>query len=369
MLSLRNLLRRKVRTALTVSGVAVGVCIVVALTSVARGFRTQLNGMFSAGKAHLILSRKDAADPILSYLPDAHTAAVEAMPEVSRAYPIVLAARQTTAIAAFVFYGTTPASPFLEQFRISEGSGLFAEGAPEHRILLGRRAAKNLERAVGESVRIGKHQYEVVGIFESAVPLIEAGAVLPYADAQSAAGLEGKATSVLIEIHDVTPEGIAAAELAIERAFPDIEATSPTEWTNAFREFELADQTVTVFTLLAVAIGGISVMNTMLMSVFERTREIGVLQAIGWSRSMVLREVLAEALLVSIAGGPLGIALGVGVVELIGTFREFAWIAGHYDASVFATAMAVAIGMGVVGASYPAWRAVSILPVEALRYE
>ena len=86
MLSLRNLLRRKVRTALTVTGVAVGVCIVVALTSVARGFRTQLNGMFSAGHAHLILSRKDATDPILSYLPDAHVGAVVAMPEVARCW-------------------------------------------------------------------------------------------------------------------------------------------------------------------------------------------------------------------------------------------------------------------------------------------
>ena len=84
---------------------------------------------------------------------------------------------------------------------------------------------------------------------------------------------------------------------------------------------------------------------------------------------MVLREVLAESVLVALAGGPLGIALGIGVVELIGSMREFSWIGGHYTLGIFATAMGVAIGMGVVGAAYPAWRAVNVLPVEALRYE
>jgi len=369
MLSLRNLLRRKVRTLLTVTGVAVGVSIVVALSSVARGFRTQLNGMFAAGQAHLILSRKGAADPILSYLPDSLVDPVRALPEVADAFPVVLAAQQTPNLAAFIFYGVTPGSPFLQQMKVTEGRGPFDDGVPEHRIVLGRRAAQNLQRSVGESVRIGKDAYQVVGIFESATPLVDSGALLPLADAQRAAGLEHKVTTILVRIGDVTPEGLARAEQVVEETFPDVEATSPSAWTDAFREFELADQTVTVFTLLAIGIGGISVMNTMLMSVFERTREIGVLQAIGWSRWMVLREVLAEAVLVSLAGGPLGIALGIGVVELVGSMREFTWIGGHYTVGVLATAMAVALGMGVVGAAYPAWRAVNVLPVEALRNE
>ena len=132
MLSLRNLLRRKARTALTVTGVAVGVCIVVALTSVARGFRSQLNGMFSAGKAHLILSLKDATDPILSFLPDAHVAALEAMPEVNRAHPVVISARQTEAMVAFIFWvGTLAEKPFVPQAKAAPvpDSGMVAEAA------------------------------------------------------------------------------------------------------------------------------------------------------------------------------------------------------------------------------------------------
>ena len=369
MLSLRNLLRRKVRTLLTVIGVAVGVSIVVALASVARGFRSQVNGMFAAGEAHLILSRRGASDPILSYLPDALLADLRAHPAVADAHPVVFAARQTADLAAFVFYGTTPGSPFLEQMRVVEGAPLYGPGLPEHRIVLGRRAAENLGKAVGDTVRIGRHEHTVTGLFESATPLVDAGALLPYTDAQAAAGLDGKASTFLVQIREMTPEGLRAAEQALEAAFPEVEATSPAQWTDAFKEFELADQTVAVFTLLAVAIGGISVMNTMLMSVFERTRELGVLQAIGWSRGMVLREVLAEALLVATAGGPLGIALGIGVVEAVGSFRQFSWIAGHYAPAVLLTSLAVGFGMGVVGAAYPAWRAIRIQPVEALRYE
>ncbi len=370
MLCLRNLLRRKVRTLLTVVGVGVGVSIVVALASVARGFRTQVNGMFAAGQAHLILSRKGAADPILSYLPDSLREELLALPQITEVHPIILAARQTPNLAAFVFYGATPGSPFLDQMRIVDGEALFAPGGGEGRqVLLGRRAAANLSKQVGDTTRIGRHDYTVRGIFESATPLVDSGALLTFTDAQTAAGLDDKVSTYLITIRDLTPEGLAAAEAAIESAFPDVEATAPTEWTDAFQEFELADQTVTVFTALAIAIGGISVMNTMLMSVFERTREFGVLQAIGWSRSMVLREVLGEAVLVSAAGGPFGIALGIGVVEAVGSFRQFTWVAGNYAPSVLLTALGVGFGMGLVGAAYPAWRALGIQPVEALRSE
>ena len=140
-------------------------------------------------------------------------------------------------------------------------------------------------------------------------------------------------------------------------------------FTDAFDEFDLLDQAVQVFSLLAVLVGGIGVMNTMLMSVFERTREIGVLRAIGWSKALVLRQILAEACLVSVVGGALGIVLGVLGIELIGSLGQYSWLGGEYGGLLFLQALLVGLGMGLVGAAYPTIRALRITPIEALRYE
>ena len=150
---------------------------------------------------------------------------------------------------------------------------------------------------------------------------------------------------------------------------PDVTAPVPAEFSRAFDEFDLLDQVVVVFTILAIFAGGIGVMNTMLMSVFEQTREIGILQAIGWSKAMIVRQVMIEGLIVCLIAGPVGIALGVVGLLLISSIGDLGWVAGDYAPSVFVLAFAVAVGMGMVGAIYPALRAVQITPIEALRYE
>ena len=111
-------------------------------------------------------------------------------------------------------------------------------------------------------------------------------------------------------------------------------------------------------------------MNTMLMSVLERTREIGVLRALGWRRWQVIGMILQEALALGIVGGVGGIVAGVGMawgltlIPMIGGM-----LAPIYGPELFAQALAVALTTGVLGGIYPAWRATRMRPVEALRYE
>ena len=215
----------------------------------------------------------------------------------------------------------------------------------------------------------GRDAFEVVGIFESSTPLMEAGGLLHFEDAQQVAGLDGKMSLAIIHFHDPAPESLAAGKARIEAAMPEVKATVPAEFSRAFDEFDLLDQVVVVFTILAVFAGGIGVMNTMLMSVFEQTREIGILRAIGWSKAMILRQVMTEGLIVCLIAGPVGMGLGVVGLMLLSSLGGFGWVAGHYTPSVFVLALVVAVGMGMVGAVYPALRAVGITPIEALRYE
>jgi putative ABC transport system permease protein len=111
-------------------------------------------------------------------------------------------------------------------------------------------------------------------------------------------------------------------------------------------------------------------MNTTVMSVFERTREFGVLRAVGWTRARVLGLVMGEALLTSLAGAAVGVAAGFVAIKLIERVPEVVGVfQPDYPASIFGRALGIAVGMAFIGAFYPAVRAALLKPMEALRHE
>ncbi|MCK4470893.1 MAG: ABC transporter permease, partial [Anaerolineae bacterium] len=121
---------------------------------------------------------------------------------------------------------------------------------------------------------------------------------------------------------------------------------------------------------LAVFIGAVGMLNTMLMSVLERTREIGVLRALGWRRGRVLRMILQEGLALGAVGGVCGILLGLGLAWGMSQMPGMGeMVDPRYSPELFARALVVALITGVIGGLYPAWRATRMRPVEALRYE
>jgi putative ABC transport system permease protein len=136
------------------------------------------------------------------------------------------------------------------------------------------------------------------------------------------------------------------------------------------QDFATMNALLGALVLLTVIVGGVVMTNAMLMSVFERTQEIGVLRALGWRRRRVLRMVLVESIALSLLSGVFGTGIGVGLNYLfllepsLGTFLTPAFPPG-----LFAQVLALTVLLGAVGGLYPAWRASGLRPVEALRYE
>jgi putative ABC transport system permease protein len=125
-----------------------------------------------------------------------------------------------------------------------------------------------------------------------------------------------------------------------------------------------------IVSLLALIVGGIGVTNTMAMSVFERTREIGILRAVGWSGRRVGVMIVSEAVAICLLALAVGCALGVLAAALfVGRSGLSGLISPTYTATTFVWGLAFALAVGVIGALYPTWRAVRLAPIAALRHE
>jgi putative ABC transport system permease protein len=125
-----------------------------------------------------------------------------------------------------------------------------------------------------------------------------------------------------------------------------------------------------VTSTVALFIGSIGMLNTMIMSVFERTKEIGVLRAIGWGRWRVVKMILMESVILSLLGGALGAVGAIFLTKMLSHFPAAAGVIdGNLAPSVILDGFLIALGVGLLGAAYPAYRGAQLLPTEALRHE
>jgi ABC-type antimicrobial peptide transport system permease subunit len=367
-----NLLRRKVRTLLTVFGIAVGVAAVVALGALADGFVEGYDALGGGSGADLLVMQDDAIDIVFSAIDQELKPAIRGFSGVERVAEMVYTFAATEGVPYFIVYGYNPDEFAIEHFKIIEGTGLddptAVRGAGGRPLLLGQSAADDLDKELGDTFRLYENVYRIVGIYETGQPFEDGAAVITVEEAQGISGKPREVNAFLLQVRDGTD--IDRLRQRIENRFDDLTTTTSSD----FQENQDMLQYVYAFTwsvsLVAVLIGGVGVMNTVLMSVFERTREFGVLRAIGWRPWRVLTMVLGESLALSLLGGAVGTLLGVGAVRAVSNVPTVSsLISSTFSAPLFARGIAVALGLGVVGGAIPAWRASRLLPAEAMRAE
>ncbi len=367
----RNLLRRKIRTLLTILGIGVGVTVIVALGALADGFQAGYGAMMQGSKADLVLSQPDTMDVSYSAVKEAVGKELVAMSEVESVSGMLQGLVQTESEPFFIVFGYPADSFMLERFTAKEGYDLFNRLPHELRgkpILLGSAAAEVMKKGVGDTFRITSTTYRIVGIYETGDVFEDSGALLRLEDAQA---LLGKSKQVsLFYIRLTEPSLSARVEERVARKWPDLLLSGTSEFANQQSMQTILRGFVWVIGGLAIVIGGVGMLNTQLMAIFERTREIGVLRATGWKRHQVLGMILGESLVVCFAGGLFGILQGwlllkglSKITVLMGTQT------GTLAPGLVVQAMSVVLILGLVGGLYPAWRASLLQPVEALRYE
>jgi ABC-type antimicrobial peptide transport system permease subunit len=363
MIVLRNLWRRPVRTTLTMLGIAIGVAAVVSLGAMAEGFMRNYNSAVGVD-TDILVSQANAYDMLFSTIDEGFKERIQAVPGVEAVEPGVYTWIATEQMPFFLLFGYEPGSAALRHYRIVEGKPVTAP----KQIAIGRRAADSLKLEVGDNLRLYGAPYHVVGIFETGQAMEESGGTVTLSDAQSITKNPRKVSLFQVGLRRGSDADQALRR--IENIDKTLTATQASEYKGNESYTAMIQGFAWGIAAIAVLVGGLGMMNAMVMSVLERTREIGTLRALGWSRRRVLGMILGESVVLGVAGGLAGLGLGLLLTELaaqvpgIGAFME-----GAYTSGVLLQGLLTAVCLGLVGGLYPALHAANLQPVEALRYE
>ncbi|MCB0200395.1 MAG: ABC transporter permease [Anaerolineae bacterium] len=362
--ALRDLGRRKVRTVLTVLGIGVGVAAIVALNGISEGMIQQLN-QFAGGSSmgDLTLMQRGVPDMSLSAIDERVGRAIGGMPEVESVSGMVLGFSSQPGMPFFIISGLDPNSPAMRHFTVAEGRHI----QRPNEMLLGRAAANALKKGVGDTMQVLNGSYRIVGVFETGVGYEESGGVFALSEAQAILNRPRQVSYLLVDVRN--PQDVEYVRQAVEQRFEDVKASVSTEFAQNTDDIQTLQSMTGAIILMALIVGGIVILNTMIMTIYERTREIGTLRALGWRKRRILSTVVREAVLLSALAGVAGILMGIGMIELAALAPAAAYLQGTFTSQALAETMVIAIGLGVLGGLYPAWRASRLSPVEALRYE
>jgi ABC-type lipoprotein release transport system permease subunit len=365
----KNLFRRKGRTLLTLLGIAIGVAAIVALGAVAQGLRAGFSSMTQGSQADLVLSQAEALTALMSSIEESVADEMRTWPEVADLDGVLFGNAILDGSSYLFFFGHDPEGFSITHYRIVEGQALAEpRGVRGKPVILGRQVAQNMEKQVGDVLRLTGGAFRIVGIYETGNAFEDAGAVLPLEEAQALMLQPHRVSMVYIKLR--APSDADRLQARVERRFPDLGLST----TSGFADQEMLMEVLEGFAMgvagLAVIIGGIGMTNTLFMSVFERTREIGVLRALGWRRWRVLGLILGESVTLALLGGLVGIGLGVAAVSAINRSGSWLTMLGtHFSPELFVRAIVTVVMLGLVGGAYPAWWAARLLPLEALHYE
>ena len=369
--ALGNLARRPARTALTVAAIALGIAAVVALTSIAWGFEASWQKANDARGTDLIVTRMASENS----LPSAFAAlepgkTLLGYPHVHQVVGLLseMLSVNSKAPPMFVF-GWEYNSYLWDHLKLLEGHWPASDTEPV--VLVGSVAAALLHKRTGDTLELEGHTLRVAGVFESAA-LVENGALLlTLTQAQLITDKPGKVNVLNIKLDGKASDSeIEELRTRVATSMPGFVAITSGELvsSNAIVRVSKAMSDATI--LIASLVGALVVFNTMLMSISERTREIGVLLALGWQRRTIMQLVCGESTILALAGGMIGILLGIAMtvgLEHLDLMRGK--IEAVFSVQFLLAVLGLSLFLGIAGGLYPAMKAAALLPSRALRHE
>lgn len=389
MRTLRSIFRRKLRAGLTIFGIVIGVFALVVMGALSEKMTLLVNGGVTYYKDKVIVNDKGAGGAVS--LLGGSPISVNLVKEVEKVKGVRRASAGITVLVkdmGTVNFGTPDMIAgtdlrgvgYETETKTVEGRQLNSNDRGV--AVMGSDIAKNMKGKVGKTIKLRGENFKVIGILEKTLTQPDNMIYVSMADGQrlfkktmpSALQSQVKENKLATQITAYVNKGEDPNKVAelVNKEVKNVKATGPKEFQKqVVNSVAIFSQIIFAIGLISLVVGGLSVVNTMTMSVSERTREIGIRKAIGASDGQIIRQFLLESGTIGVIGGLIGLGLGWLFVLAINS-------GGGSTAStpLFLITARLAIGsvlfafaLGIISGLYPAWHAARMNPVKALRYE
>lgn len=376
----KNLLRRRTRSVLTVLGLSVAVGSMVALLGISHNVSASVQQSFVKRGIDLVVTQAGKGSDLNSDFDQNLVDQARQIPGVTGVDEAVVdvfnLVRDSGRTDQVMLQGWRPDNAAFDDIEIVAGRNLRA--GEKGKALLGSTLAGNLGKGVGDTIRLGADAtFEVVGVIKSFVVFEDGAVTLTLADAQELTGK--KVTGFSVRVAKSAPGSLAEVEAVREKveALRDpndssvrLSARTPDNYVNSVTHLRITRAMAWMVSAMGMLIGVIGMLNTMVMSVVERTQEIGILRAVGWPPGRVVRMILGESLLLGLAAAAVGTAGAVAVSYALTLFPQVnGFITGGIAPAVMAEGLGITLLIGLLGGLYPSVRAARLLPTEAIRHD
>ena len=389
-MALRSIGSNKMRAVLTMLGIIIGVMALVVLVSLVNGATASVTDAVAGLGSSMITAQisDDKGNPVTLEDLENWMEQTESFGSIAPTQATATIAKHGSNYSTVTVYGTTPAYYDVQDLQLSMGRWLKSADVDNHTnvCIINETAATELigyEDCVGQTLLLNNTAYTVVGVLknneDSLTSILTAGAMAAYVPYPSLVRLSGMVAEDVTTFYISAPAGgvLETAEKAMEQILLD-------RFKNDEEAFSLSSQAIleeamnsitSVLSILlggiaaiSLVVGGIGIMNIMLVTVTERTREIGIRKAIGASRQTILTQFLMEAVVLCMMGCGLGIFLSWSILQVVSTVVASTGIVFTLDGSVVLVSVVFCFIIGVIFGLYPANKAAKMKPIDALHY-
>lgn len=372
-LILKNPFRNKTRSILAILGIAIGIATIVALGVISTSLETSTETTLKEGAAEITAMKIGTDSGFGSSSGSLNQSYVDELAKidgVNQTAGVLQASVMNLSTSGGGPGGSTIEGVDSDKLKLigidSVNGSVYSNNSQQ--LIIGKSLADSGNYTIGDKINLFGENFEVVGIFETGNMMTDGIMITNLDTLQNLTDNDNYISTVSVKINNNAT--LDDVNNKIENQYNDTltTITSADLQESTEETMGVINTAMTAIEALALIIGGLGVINTMMMTVFERTREIGVLKSVGWTNKRVLTMIMGESIVLTIISGIIGTIMGLLAVIIL-----FNVLGGNvdlvYDISIFIKAFVVALIVGILGGLYPAIKASHLSPTESLRYE